>query len=98
MVVLNPVYDTDELTKKAKEAEFAQRSVRQNSWVEAIRALRSCVASHGDDAYDLASLFDDVKQGSRLSTTTLQLAFDRLEARGELHYVLGKGVFRGTKK
>lgn len=98
MVVLNPVYDTDELTKKAKEAEFRQRSIRQTSWVEAILALRSRVESHGDDAYDLATLFDDVKQHSSLTTTTLQLAFDRLEARGELHYVLGKGVFRGTKK
>lgn len=97
-MVLNPVYDTDELTKKARSAESLQRSIRQESWDEAIIALRSCVEGRGDDAYQLDELFRDIKQASRVSTTTLQLAFDRLEARGELHYVLGKGVFRGTKK
>lgn len=98
MVVLNPLYNPDELTKKAKTAESQQRSARQESWAEAILALRACVQSHGDGVYQLDSLFDDVKRDSRVSTTTLQLAFDRLEARGELHYVLGQGVFRGTKK
>lgn len=99
MVLLNSRYDVDTLTEQAQTAEHRQRSARQQNWTEALAALRDCVAKHSDQPYELDELFRDARhEQTQLSITTLQLAFDRLEARGEIHYVLAKGVYRGRKK
>jgi len=98
MVLLRLNRSVEELTRLARERVTAQRAAEDAAWNAALSALRSVLAAHhaayGPDApLAIGDLFCQAGAQSGCSGTTIQLAFDRLEALGEARYRIGRGVY-----